>query len=349
MENYKLALDKYFETKFILLFPELLREKIINLITGGKRIRPILFLLFADIDSNKPINNYTENEIIILNYACIIELIHNLSLIIDDLPEMDNDITRRDKPTFHIKNGIKYTYFFIYYLLNKCILLMFNKLTENKLEENRVYFNILKSIFIRNLNNLLDGQYIDIELAKSNNDFENEIENDCDYTILLNIINPYLEDKEERKNEHEKEQNKKNKIKTNILLNFKKTGSLFHLPIIAGLIMQFWNKKIPLEHLQFNSTFSFGFNNIIETWANIFGYLFQLSDDIIDYESDLIHRKINICHILNINPQKAKNLLNDITYWLENSISNPISINPSININTMILLQIIQFIKNRLE
>ena len=36
-----------------------------------------------------------------LPYACALELVHNYSLIHDDLPCMDNDDLRRGKPTNH--------------------------------------------------------------------------------------------------------------------------------------------------------------------------------------------------------------------------------------------------------
>ena len=56
---------------------------------------------------------------IIYNIATCIEIIHSLSLVLDDLPEMDNDSIRRNNPSFHSKYGIDYTNFFIYYMFNK--------------------------------------------------------------------------------------------------------------------------------------------------------------------------------------------------------------------------------------
>ena len=59
----------------------------------GKRVRPILLLLAC-----KAVYG-SENEA--LPYAGAIELIHNYSLIHDDLPAMDNDDLRRGRPTNH--------------------------------------------------------------------------------------------------------------------------------------------------------------------------------------------------------------------------------------------------------
>lgn len=63
------------------------------LFAGGKRIRPILMLAVADMF------NYSHEKIIPV--ACAVELIHTSSLIIDDLPSMDNADVRRGKPSIH--------------------------------------------------------------------------------------------------------------------------------------------------------------------------------------------------------------------------------------------------------
>lgn len=62
---------------------------------GGKRIRPILCLAACQATGGK------DKEA--LDVACAIELIHNYSLIHDDLPAIDNDDTRRGKPSLHKK------------------------------------------------------------------------------------------------------------------------------------------------------------------------------------------------------------------------------------------------------
>ncbi|HOM94027.1 MAG TPA: polyprenyl synthetase family protein [Candidatus Saccharicenans sp.] len=65
--------------------------------SGGKRFRPLLLLTSGDY--------FGLAEEILLPYACAIELIHNYSLVHDDLPAMDNDDTRRGQPTCHKKFG----------------------------------------------------------------------------------------------------------------------------------------------------------------------------------------------------------------------------------------------------
>ena len=64
-----------------------------SLLSGGKRIRPVLTLEFARLGGT--------DWRLALPYACALELVHNYSLIHDDLPCMDDDDLRRGKPTNH--------------------------------------------------------------------------------------------------------------------------------------------------------------------------------------------------------------------------------------------------------
>ena len=64
-----------------------------SLLSGGKRIRPILLLEFYALCGGKGGNA--------LNFAAALEMIHTYSLIHDDLPCMDNDDMRRGRPSCH--------------------------------------------------------------------------------------------------------------------------------------------------------------------------------------------------------------------------------------------------------
>ena len=64
-----------------------------SLLAGGKRIRPVLTLEFARLGGI--------DWHLALPYGCALELVHNYSLIHDDLPCMDDDDLRRGKPTNH--------------------------------------------------------------------------------------------------------------------------------------------------------------------------------------------------------------------------------------------------------
>ena len=68
-----------------------------GVISGGKKIRSTLIL------SAGKIFNLDQKKLI--NVCASVECIHSYSLIHDDLPCMDNDSTRRGKPSTHIKFG----------------------------------------------------------------------------------------------------------------------------------------------------------------------------------------------------------------------------------------------------
>jgi len=69
--------------------------------TGGKKIRPLLFLAVS-LSVRKKVPPQKLKKLV--SFACGIEFIHNYSLIHDDI--MDGDNTRRGYPTVHKKFGV---------------------------------------------------------------------------------------------------------------------------------------------------------------------------------------------------------------------------------------------------
>lgn len=96
--------DTFFESYTIKLFSPKTRITeacLYSLQAGGKRVRPI-FVLNAYFEPNELLNpdsNATNHSVFLASLA--VECIHTYSLIHDDLPAMDNDDTRRGKPTCH--------------------------------------------------------------------------------------------------------------------------------------------------------------------------------------------------------------------------------------------------------
>ena len=64
-----------------------------SLMAGGKRLRPILMIATYQL--------FRLDIARCLPYAVAIEMVHNFSLIHDDLPGIDNDDFRHGKPTNH--------------------------------------------------------------------------------------------------------------------------------------------------------------------------------------------------------------------------------------------------------
>lgn len=74
--------------------PDMLRRAMrYSLLSGGKRIRPILALLSTRLCGG--------DEMRAMPAACAVEMAHCFSLIHDDLPAMDDDELRRGMPTNH--------------------------------------------------------------------------------------------------------------------------------------------------------------------------------------------------------------------------------------------------------
>jgi len=66
-------------------------------LSAGKRMRPLLLMLVArDLGC--------ESEALV-DVACAVEMVHAASLILDDMPCMDNAMLRRGKPTIHVQFG----------------------------------------------------------------------------------------------------------------------------------------------------------------------------------------------------------------------------------------------------
>ena len=99
-EAYREATEVYLDRLFLGDYPweNLYKSMRYSLLSGGKRIRPVLTLEVAQIGGIRDWHNA-------LPFACALELVHTYSLIHDDLPCMDDDELRRGKPTNHVVYG----------------------------------------------------------------------------------------------------------------------------------------------------------------------------------------------------------------------------------------------------
>ncbi len=85
-------LYKYFNTYFD-EYKVLFDSMEYSVKNGGKRVRPLLTMLFCDACGGEPLKA--------VQLAVAVEYIHTYSLIHDDLPCMDDDDYRRGKPSNH--------------------------------------------------------------------------------------------------------------------------------------------------------------------------------------------------------------------------------------------------------
>ena len=68
-----------------------------SLLGPGKRVRPVLTMLTSF--------HCGRRDLAALDAACAIEMVHAASLVMDDLPAMDNARLRRGQPTVHLAYG----------------------------------------------------------------------------------------------------------------------------------------------------------------------------------------------------------------------------------------------------
>ena len=134
-----------------------------SLMAGGKRLRPILVLATYELFKN----DYEE----CMPYAVAIEMIHNFSLIHDDLPEVDNDDFRHGKPTNHKQFGHATALLAGDGLLNQAYIVISNEILysiENQYKEN--FHNKARAFneFAKAVDRMIAGEYLDTELEGKN-------------------------------------------------------------------------------------------------------------------------------------------------------------------------------------
>jgi geranylgeranyl diphosphate synthase type II len=122
--------------------------------SGGKRLRPLLFLTTLNSLGGK-INTFA------MKIACAIEFIHTFSIIQDDLPSMDNDDYRRGKLTPHKVFGESSALLSSDMLLNKAYQLV----AEDKKSHCALRIKILSEL-IKATQLLIDGQEKDLRITK---------------------------------------------------------------------------------------------------------------------------------------------------------------------------------------
>jgi geranylgeranyl diphosphate synthase type II len=162
-----MQLIKKYQTKLTVFFKELLISIEANenispelssalqyvLLQEGQKIRSSLLLYLCD---ELGVN---ENQGMIA--AAALELIHNYSLVHDDLPGMDNDLIRRGLPTCHVKFGEGIAILTGNALLTLAMQLLVDGLPEKFLP--KVMNFILEAIGV---NGLLSGQALDLRAKK---------------------------------------------------------------------------------------------------------------------------------------------------------------------------------------
>lgn len=125
-----------------------------SLMAGGKRLRPILVMATYEIFKN--------NVESCVPYAVAIEMVHNFSLIHDDLPGIDNDDFRHGKPTNHKRFNEATAILAGDGLLNQAYMVISKDLKNAKPEELSNKLKVLDE-FSTAVDRMIAGEYVDTE------------------------------------------------------------------------------------------------------------------------------------------------------------------------------------------
>ena len=125
-----------------------------SLFSGGKRIRPILTMAIYEI-KKKDIEN-------ILLAACCVEIFHTASLMLDDLPSMDNAKTRRNNPSPHIVFGESTTILAAVSLASKGFEILSKELNRLGAQPSLMSTIIEMSAKLIGMDGTIGGQFMDL-------------------------------------------------------------------------------------------------------------------------------------------------------------------------------------------
>jgi geranylgeranyl diphosphate synthase type II len=129
---------------------------------GGKRLRQMIVFAIAE-----SLNAHYNKNIDVSNLSLGIEMVHNASLIIDDLPCMDNDDYRRGRPTVHKKYGVPVALQLSMILIRKSFQKIYDTLKplDNNVEKIYIYNEIVNTNLGKD--GLPMGQFMDINFLKN--------------------------------------------------------------------------------------------------------------------------------------------------------------------------------------
>ena len=143
------------DRNYPLIFKNLYEPSFYYLETGGKKIRPYLVIKSAEL--------FGAYENFVFPTAATIEMIHNFSLIHDDI--MDNSDFRHNMPSVHKKYGIDYAILAGDFLLIYALYFLVEKNKSLKISDEKI-LNINKKILAA-LKEVCEGQVLDFDFSKN--------------------------------------------------------------------------------------------------------------------------------------------------------------------------------------
>ena len=152
-----------------------------SLFPGGKRLRPMLAIVI-----NELLGGNIEK---VINSACAVELFHTATLILDDLPSMDNSDYRRGKPSCHKVFGESTAILASIGLASKAFEVLSNEFRANNIPSSVIVTIIHEAARRIGVFGVVGGQYADLNANQSPADLKRNEKEKLDY-IALNKTAP---------------------------------------------------------------------------------------------------------------------------------------------------------------
>ena len=165
--KYQTRFNRLLETYYGKIESPVILEMVRWSLAGGKRLRPIIYLDILNSLSQQSGKNLDQYQSI----SIILELTHNVRLIMDDLPCMDNDNFRRDRETIHDKYGVQKAHFLMLYLLSDMVKVIASLIGSNledsptKRPSDKMLVTLTNQILTQ-LRNASYGQLLDLSPQK---------------------------------------------------------------------------------------------------------------------------------------------------------------------------------------
>ena len=125
-----------------------------SLMAGGKRLRPILAIATYQL--------FNKDYKKVMPYAIALEMVHNFSLIHDDLPGIDNDDLRHGKPTNHKQFNEATAILAGDGLLNGAFIVISEDLKKSNPEDLKNKLQVFNEFTIA-IDRMIAGEYVDTE------------------------------------------------------------------------------------------------------------------------------------------------------------------------------------------
>lgn len=124
----------------------------------GKRLRPVLTLTTAEMLGDRRLDRAA-----VLDIACAVEMVHACSLILDDLPMMDDASLRRGQPTSHRVFGEATAVLAAFGLLNRAFALVAERGAHLRIDRYTVEDLLHHLSTAIGTDGLIGGQALDLE------------------------------------------------------------------------------------------------------------------------------------------------------------------------------------------